>query len=302
MRTAPPMPTLIEKLQMDAMDPKMSVSDLLRRVKLTATKLGLAATEDWVEQELNGYEAEPPPYRIVHGRPMGRNPVRGWIPIAGQKELISQLPNGQPVSSLESLLAQQNSGGTLHIPYSHEICTFLDQANGVDGWSYVLEVPASELSRILDRVRTLVLDWALALEKEGIIGSEINFDAADRAKAQAASTTINIGSIGHFAGSLGQGSISSNASVNIDVEQVVPIIAQLKSHVAELVAAGADNRLSKQLAELEASFRRGQPDRSKTRALLADVRNSLSGAAGNLLASGAISALTALLSTGVGPV
>jgi len=284
------MPTLIEKLQMDAMDPKVFVSNLLRRAKLTATKLRLAETEDWVEQELNGYETEPPPYRTVYGRPMGRNPVRGWIPITGQKELISQLPNSQPVSSLESLLAEQTTagGGTLHIPYSHEICAFLDQANRVHGWSYVLQVPASELSRILDRVRTLVLDWALALEKEGIMGSEINFDAADRAKAQAASTTINIGSIGQFAGSLGQGNISSDASININVDHVVPIIEQLKSHVAELVAGGANKRLSNQLVELEASIK--QPDRSKTRGLLAD----------NLLAAGAISAIGALLGTGMG--
>ena len=293
------MPTLVEKLQMDAMDPKVSVSDLLRRVKLTATKLGLAATEDWVEQELNGYGDEPPSYRIVHGRPMGRNPVRGWIPISGRKELISQLGNGQPVSSLEALLAEQEAHNTLHIPYSDAICHLLDQANGVSGWTYVLEVPASELARILDRVRTLVLDWALELEKAGIMGSEINFDAADRAKAHAAGTTINIGSIGQFAGSLGHGSVSSNASVNINVDQVRPIIEQLKSHVAELVAAGANNRLSEQLVELEASLSQAQPNHSKIRGLLTDVRNSLSGAVGNLLASGAISALSVLLNAGM---
>ena len=54
------MPTLVEKLQIDALDQKVSISDLLRRVKFTATKLGLGSVEDWVEQELNGYQARPP--------------------------------------------------------------------------------------------------------------------------------------------------------------------------------------------------------------------------------------------------
>ena len=78
--------------------------------------------------------------------------------------------------------------------------------------------------------------------------------------------------------------------------QVLSIIEQLKSHLAELVAAGANSRLSEQLAELEASIKQAPPDHSKIRGLLTDVRNSLSGAVGNLLASGAVSALSVLVS------
>ena len=65
------MPTFVEKLQQDAMNPEVRVSDLLRRVKFTAVQLGLGKVEDWVEQELNGYSGvKPPDYRTVHGRPM----------------------------------------------------------------------------------------------------------------------------------------------------------------------------------------------------------------------------------------
>jgi hypothetical protein len=38
------MPTLFEKLQIDALDPNVRGSDLLRCVKFTATQLGLGAT------------------------------------------------------------------------------------------------------------------------------------------------------------------------------------------------------------------------------------------------------------------
>ncbi len=72
------MPTLVEKLQLDAMDPNVRVTDLLRRVKFTAVQLGLGKVEDWVEQELNGYHGPTPDYRTVFGRPMSHHPYRGW--------------------------------------------------------------------------------------------------------------------------------------------------------------------------------------------------------------------------------
>jgi AbiTii-like protein len=78
------MPTLVEKLQLEAMNPEVRVSDLLRRVKFTAVQLGLGKVEDWVEQELNGYKGVlPPDYRTVHGRPMAHHPYVGWQELRG---------------------------------------------------------------------------------------------------------------------------------------------------------------------------------------------------------------------------
>ena len=177
------MATLVEKLQTDALDLNITVSDLLRRVKFTAAKLGLGRVEDWVEQELNGYEAKVPDYRMVHGRPIARNPVRGWMPMGGSTEWLSQTRNGGG-SFLEGLLKSAKASNTLHVVYPDFVCAELDKQNGVHGWSYALEIPQSELVRILDRVRTLVLDWALALERAGIIGSDVSFDEAEKQKAQ----------------------------------------------------------------------------------------------------------------------
>jgi hypothetical protein len=74
------MTSIVEQIQHDALDHNVPVSTLLRRVKLAATKLGLGAVEDWVEQELKGYRTHAPDYRVVAGRPMARNPYRGWEP------------------------------------------------------------------------------------------------------------------------------------------------------------------------------------------------------------------------------
>jgi hypothetical protein len=76
------MVAIIEQIQRDAVDDQVRISTLLRKVKLAAAKLGLGTIEDWVESELNGYDGRVPDYRIVYGRPMFQNPVRGWEPSA----------------------------------------------------------------------------------------------------------------------------------------------------------------------------------------------------------------------------
>jgi hypothetical protein len=268
----------------------------LRRVKFTATKLGLGSVEDWVEQELNGYQGRPPEYRLVHGTPMALNPIRGWMPMGGSVEKVNRVPNYEAVSALESLI-NSNETGVMRVRYPDRICEQFDQMNGVKGWNYALEIPSSELSRILDRVRTLVLDWALALERAGIMGSEANFNETEKEKAHAATTTINIGTIGNFAGNLGQGNVGGNASVKLD--QAQQIVGQLKPHIGTLIEAGADAKLLDRMAELEEALKKPHADESQIRGLLTDVRNALSGAVGNLVASGAISALNILLGTGV---
>lgn len=295
------MATIVEKLQQAALDKNTPVNDLLRRVKFVAAKLGLGSVEQWVEQELNGYESAPPDYRRVHGTPFALTPFRGWEPIGGYVDSLSRRTIGEPVSALEALLASTKSGGTLQIRYPDKISEKLDRSNDVHGGNYCLQISPSELERILDRVRTLVLDWALNLEKAGIMGSQDSFDSAEKVKAQAASTTINIGHIGSLVGNLGHGNVSGNITVSdLKTEQIGSIIPQLRAHRAELVAAGADgDRLDDRLSALEKALGNTQPDHRLLRGLLTDLRNCLSGAAGSLVATGAVNVLNMMLGTGV---
>ena len=295
------MATIVENLQQAALDKNTPVNDLLRRVKFVAAKLGLGSVEQWVEQELNGYESAPPDYRRVHGTPFALTPFRGWEPIGGYVDSLSRKTIGEPVSALEALLASTKLGGTLQIRYSDKIREQLDRSNAVHGGTYCLQISTSELERILDRVRTLVLDWALNLEKAGIMGSQDSFDSAEKVKAQAASTTINIGHIGSLVGNLGHGNVSGSITANdLKTEQIGSIIPQLRAHRAELVSAGADGeKLDDQLRALEEALGNPRPDHGLLRGLLTDLRNCLSGAAGSLVATGAINVLNMMLGTGV---
>lgn len=296
------MVSIIEQIQRDALDRSVRVSDLLRRVKLAATKLGLGTVEDWVERELNGYNELPfPDYRVIYGRPKFQRPTTGaWELIGGHIESLSVRHVGQSVASLEELASAPDEA-TIHFPFSDSTLEKLNESNDTHGWLAVLEVDRSQIIAILDRVRNLVLDWALKMEAAGVLGTEFSFDAIDKEKAQGATTTINIGSIGSFAGSLGVGNTTDNVSVrSMDVKLLASLIAQLKASTNELTAAGADGAtLNARLASLEAEIRKAAPASSVLRGLLVDVRNAVAGAAGSLMASGAIALINQLLGTGV---
>jgi hypothetical protein len=147
----------------------------------------------------------------------------------------------------------------------------------------------------------LILEWALNLEQAGIVGTEFNFSAEEKQKAQAMSTTINIGQIGAFAGNLGSGNTSGDIRASdINVEQLNDLLDQLKRHSSELTASGADHvTLLSTIEKLHGELKGGSPDQSIIRRLLPDIRNALSGAAGNLIASGAINLINQVLGTGV---
>ena len=269
---------------------------------MAAVKLGLGAVEDWVEQELTGYKtADVPDYRIIYGRPMSQNPVRGWEQIGGAVENLSKRQVAQSIASIEELIKSVDQpGATIHFPFSDQVVKRLNESNGVHGWLAALEVDKSVLKGILDQVRTKVLDWSLSMEKVGVKGSEFDFDQAEKLKAQSASTTINIGNIGAFTGNLGSGNVAADISArDVDVTRIGEMISQLRPHVRELGLPEPDvGRLETKLDEIQTALSKGTPT-GVLRGLLVDVKNILIGGAGNLVATGALSVLNAVLGTGV---
>jgi hypothetical protein len=296
------MPTIVEQIQKDALDSSIPVSALLRRVKLAATKLKLDAIEDWVEKELKGYSSDIPDYRQVSGAPMGYDPYQGWQPIVGSGAVAKVLTTrrvGESVASLEKLA--KAGPNQLHITYPAEIVDRLLTVNQRNDATFALFVGPNQIINILDQVRNLVLDWALNLEKAGILGTEFNFNAEEKQKAKTMSTTINIGQIGAFAGNLGSGNSSGDIRMtDIDVSQVHELLNKLKAHSTELSGAGLDwGVLKAKIDELESALKKRSPEPSILRKLLTGVQESLMQAAGNAIACGAIDLINRIVGTGV---
>jgi hypothetical protein len=177
--------------------------------------------------------------------------------------------------------------------------TLFYQRKFIDGYGLVSawrEVPIPAIVSLCDTIRNRVLSFALELE--GVLDR-----AGDNPSAVPAGTvTQHVTTI--IYGGTNVVASAPDARINvggdINLQQAGSIIEQIRKHQGELVRAGIDaDALENRLSVVEQELASNKPDSGKLRSLLGDVRNALSGAAGNLIASGAITGLNALLGTGV---
>lgn|GEM_PF-3231461 len=189
------MPGLVEQIQREASDNSVSVTQLLRHVKMASSKLNLPAVEEWVEHELRGYpdEHKVPRYRVLGCTPMAHSVYQGWRLMAlGSEEQVNKLFQlilfDKPVAEVESVA---NSKPPILITYPE----FLERMtvphmSGVD--RIAAQVDTSKFFSILDGVRDRALDWALELENAGVTGEGMSFTLREREAAQSV-TNIFIG-------------------------------------------------------------------------------------------------------------
>ena len=290
---------LIEEIQRDAFDETVPISRLLRKVKAAASKLSLPPTEKWVEQELSGYHEDPPQYRKLTGKPQALNPYQGWVPIMmatdSDNKLISDVTVRQSVASLEALLAD-NETSFVQFPLPTSFIRMLNKTADFPVGTMAVHIATSQVHGLLDAVRTLALEWALSLERAGIKGEGVSFNSEEK-KLATASTIFNIGSIGSMVGNLGIGNASGAiSSTGISGQQINALLQQLGPHVAALKTDGGDGAaIDKSIYALTELAKSQSPDQRVARSVLGDLRNALSGAAGNLIASGAISMIARIL-------
>jgi hypothetical protein len=184
---------LVEKLQHEALDSSIPVSTLLRKVKLTAMKLQLSETLDWAESELIGYKDEVPDYRIISGILKSRNAYSDWKKITGDPNTIaifSRRALNRPIIGLEELLSNPDHTHIL-MTVSQDTENRINEQNDGLYEEAALHVSKSEIVSVLDRVRNLILDWAMELERAGIKGEGINFTKEEEKNAISHSITIN---------------------------------------------------------------------------------------------------------------
>jgi hypothetical protein len=154
---------------------------------------------------------------------------------------------------------------------------------------------------VLSAVRDLVLDWAINLEKAGIKGDGMSFSEKEKKIAGNPPPSIMIGSIHSIVGSIGSNnSVGSITVGDISIDAARSVVSQLTANADTLAELTADpSGFSQRLEKVEQELKRSKPDPSLVKSALTDVRAALSGAAGNLIASGAVTLLNSVLGTGV---
>jgi hypothetical protein len=298
------MASIVEQLQSDALKQSVSVSNLLRHVKLIAAKLKLGQVEDWVQKELDGYgNSEIPEYRLVRGAPRAHNPFHGWIPIVlDDPELMDALSTreiGQKISELEDLLTDTTQT-TLQIPFPPHTVMQLNQNARVPLADMALHVSRAAVVGIVDSVRNRILDWAIELERSGIKGSEISFSADEQSIAKQPAVTMHIGNIHNFTGNLGVGNNSGDITLSkIDVDKVKFLVSQIKNHTDTLIGEGVDSdTLNDAINRVEKAL--SSKDNGLLKQGLNSIRAIVEQAAGGLTSTGVLTLLHRLLGTGAG--
>lgn len=208
------MTSIVLELQRDALNESVSITSLLRKGRLIAQKLNIPDLVTWVDSELQGYkgDVQVPEYRRVSGEIKSWNPYNGMMcPIIFTGKAPDYLTTrlvAQSVSELTDLLSR-GTGGSLHMPYPEDIGYRLMQQSEMPT-PPVLIIDRAPLVGILDTVRSMLLDWAVRLEAQGILGEGISFSSDEKEKA---SKNMNI-HIANFQGVLGDVS-SSTVSQNL---------------------------------------------------------------------------------------
>lgn len=296
---------LILEIQAEAIDASASVTALLRKAKVAATKLDLAQDLQWIQNELSGYPdtTSLPEYRKLFGALKGKNPFNGWLPVqfpeghSEVEETVRTVWVTTPIPELESLIKRQAEQKSGELVYQLAPA----QTRMIQGWiGHAIEIAnfvgASKVQGIMESVRNLVLNWSLELEKAGIRGEGLTFTPQDKALAAPASQQFfiqNVGTLGNISGQAVVTNIQT-AGDSIDPDLLARTISEIRSHL-KAAPESLQNTLPTLLDDVERESKSAKPDQSKVRRLLQSAKVAAEGAAGSLIASGIAVLLSKLL-------
>lgn len=290
---------LIIEIQQGCLDDSISVESLLRRVKLAAAKLKLGDLEKWVDNELNGYQSnEIPEHRILQGEPVAWDPHSGWTPIQVRDgdlpDLLSTAHLFQSVGSLRDLTS--NSGNDLYrVPIAPILVSKINEAMNCPAAKIEIEIPRGGIVGVIEFVRNQVLDWSIEMEKNGVLGEGLTFNTKEIESAKTSMNTYIFGSIGNFAGNIGDGNTSGDITLTTaNTTEIRGKLQQLLDATPQLVAAGANDSLRATIDAAIVETEKSEPDQSKLKVLVQGLRTALAGAAGNLTAEGAMAVVNGI--------
>lgn len=200
--------SIVLQLQSECLDKDKDLQSLLRKALLISSKLKLLDFKEWISNELKGYKENTsvPEYRVVPQRLKFFNPYHGWISAqlsSELEELIGTVSLPQSVTELEHLLLTADD--TLSISPSASQASALRDTFTTD-FEAAFFLSKTSVHGIVETVRSLLLEWTLKLEEDGIIGDEnMIFTTEEKQSAQ----NINIQ---QFSGILGDITSTGNVS------------------------------------------------------------------------------------------
>lgn len=297
------MASIVDELAQQALDDSIALDSLLRRVRAVAALLDLDELVGWADKELYGYEAKDdvPPYRMISGEVQGYSPPGRWLPIVWENQeerrKFSTWPNRDSIGEILDRIQRGTTGWTMSLG-AVQLISLLGGFRVKELTNIGLHVDRAVFVNVASAVRNRIAEWAVNLKKAGIKGEGLTFSEPEKKKAHDPGVTINIGSIGHLTGNVGEisghATISSQTAVApLDLEQVRTMVTQIRG-----VAGLPENEnaaVGRAVSSLEAELQREEPEQSRIREILRSMRSVAEGAAGNVVALGIVQLITKIL-------
>ncbi|APT49187.1 hypothetical protein BSA171_13450 [Bacillus safensis] len=291
------MNNLVLDLQREAQDSSNSLTDLLRKAYIVAKKLKITEFQKQIESEINGYKEneEIPRYREITGQLKARN-YYGWVTVAVDDDFsfINTFYLNQSISELEALSQNPNLSRLIPGPLQLQLANFTGHET-----EYQIHFNSTQIQKILNKVRNIILEWALELEERGILGEGFSFNNDEKEKAEEIRYEINyFGDINssqfqHHTINSNQSMISSDT---FNINKVREFITMLKDALPNIGADDFDHsQLNNSIEDIEKEVNSDKPKNSKIREGLKSIRNILEGVTGSFIATGIITEIRKLL-------
>lgn len=158
---------------------------LLRKAYLVARKLKLRDFEEWINHELNGYGKSDkiPQYRIYKGEIKAWNPYHGWVPVVFDRDLdLSVHEAREPISCLVDVYNNTDTKFA-QVTFNDDINARLSEYAPFPT-KYCLQISTNRLFSTFKSIKNIVLDWAITLEENGILGDGVQFSVDEVKKAE----------------------------------------------------------------------------------------------------------------------
>ena len=253
------MSSIVLELQGDVMSPDCNILNLLRKAHLIATKLNLEEFDKWVLCELNGYTNKDsvPEYRYISGSLKEHIAYIGWQDIDDKQ--IEELYDKIAIRDSLSRLIQINEKSFL-VKFDTSINSKIDSLRKTTETKYSLCCKVSQIGLIIESVKNTILDWTLRLEKEGILGEEMQFNSEEKESAKQIPQTVN-NYFGHT--SIINGEVKNSAIVTGNENTITYTPQNVLKAVSEIESALNNEKISDE-------------DKETAIEMIADIREKIS--------------------------
>jgi len=291
------MNSIVLDLQKEAMDSDVETSKLLRKAYVVARKLKIKEFKEWIELELRGYRGEEiPKYRNVRGELKYFNQFHGYQDFIIDHEELSDIFSfrnlNNSVAELEDLYKKVGNNFII-LPTPPEIRMSFQKQFKTDISPEYLFVSPTKIKAILDNIRNIILDWALKLEEDGILGEDLQFSIKEKEIAEEKSSKYNM-MIKESVVQVGDGNVQNVNQINLD--EVSKLLETIKESLDELqLDKDNKNNLDTGISTIESQMSLEQPNQVIIKESLKSIKNILEGCAGSLIASGLLFEVTKLI-------